>query len=54
MCEAEGSALNPQSLLLEGGRESSSGARVKLDVGGLASYRLFPGQVSAAGWWLCE
>ncbi|MEW5314839.1 MAG: hypothetical protein WDW38_006308 [Sanguina aurantia] len=47
VCEAEGSALNPQSLLLEGGRESSGGARVRLDVGGLPSYRLFPGQVVA-------
>lgn len=44
VCEAEGSTLNAKSILLEGGRESSHGARVRLDVAALPSYHLFPGQ----------
>ncbi|GAX74279.1 hypothetical protein CEUSTIGMA_g1728.t1 [Chlamydomonas eustigma] len=43
--EAAGSALNAQSVLLEGSREASGGARVRLDLSQLQSFRLFPGQV---------
>ncbi len=46
-CDAEGGRLNPQSLLLEGSQRSSGGARVRLDVSRLPSFRLFPGQVVA-------
>lgn len=44
VCDGEG-ALNDQSVLLEGCREASEGARVKLELGGLPQFRLFPGQV---------
>ena len=47
VCDAEGGKLNPQSLLLEGSVRSSGGARVRLDVSRLPSFRLFPGQVVA-------
>lgn len=44
-----GLALTEASLLLEGSREASEGARVRLDVSRLAAQepgvRLFPGQV---------
>ncbi|GFR52569.1 hypothetical protein Agub_g15161 [Astrephomene gubernaculifera] len=42
--EAEGAPLNPESLLLEGCREASGGARVRLDVSCLPGFRVFPGQ----------
>lgn len=42
-------ALNEQSVLLEGSREASGGARVRLDLSQLPSYRIFPGQVNK-GW----
>ncbi|KAG2447187.1 hypothetical protein HYH02_007930 [Chlamydomonas schloesseri] len=44
LAEAEGAPLNAESLLLEGCREASGGARVRLDVSCLPGYRLFPGQ----------
>ncbi|KAG2444445.1 hypothetical protein HXX76_001198 [Chlamydomonas incerta] len=44
LAEAEGAPLNGESLLLEGCREASGGARVRLDVSCLPGYRLFPGQ----------
>lgn len=47
--EAETGALNEQSVLLEGSREASAGARVRLDLSHLPSYRLFPGQVRQQG-----
>eukprot|EP00955_Chlamydomonas_euryale_P103967 365535-Chlamydomonas_euryale.AAC.3 len=39
--------LNDQSVLLEGSREASGGARVRLDLSRLPTFRLFPGQVVA-------
>ena len=42
-------ALNEQSVLLEGSREASSGARVRLDLSQLPSFRIFPGQVRRGG-----
>ncbi|KXZ48752.1 hypothetical protein GPECTOR_25g336 [Gonium pectorale] len=42
--EAEGGPLHPEGMVLEGCREASGGARVKLDVSCLPSFRLFPGQ----------
>ena len=42
--DSEG-ALNDQSVLLEGCRAASEGARVRLDLSGLPAFRLFPGQV---------
>lgn len=53
--EAEGAPLNEASLLLEGCREASGGARVRLDVShmphggaaGMPALRLFPGQCVA-------
>ncbi|EFJ42302.1 hypothetical protein VOLCADRAFT_107349 [Volvox carteri f. nagariensis] len=44
LAETEGAPLNSESLLLEGCREASGGARVRLDVSCLPAYRLFPGQ----------
>jgi hypothetical protein len=45
-CEAPVGKLNSKSLLLEGGRSDSGGARVRLDVDkALSSYSLYPGQV---------
>ncbi|KAG2493700.1 hypothetical protein HYH03_008214 [Edaphochlamys debaryana] len=44
LAEAEGAPLNPESLLLEGCREASGGARVRLNVSGLPAFRVFPGQ----------
>ncbi len=46
---ASGAAgLNECSVLLEGGREASGGARVRLDLHALPAFRLFPGQASAS------
>lgn len=39
VAEAEGAPLNAESLLLEGCREASGGARVRLDVSNLPSFR---------------
>ncbi|GIL59873.1 hypothetical protein Vafri_14687 [Volvox africanus] len=44
LAETEGAPLNAESLLLEGCRDASGGARVRLDVSCLPAYRLFPGQ----------
>jgi DNA polymerase alpha subunit B len=46
-CEGEGK-LNYLSLVLEGSMETSSSARIKLDVQDVKEYRLFPGQIVAA------
>ena len=43
--ETASGALNDQSVLLEGSREASGGARVRLDLSQLPSFRIFPGQV---------
>lgn len=48
VCEVEGAPLNEASLLLEGCREASGGARVRLDVSHLPNpLRVFPGQCVA-------
>ncbi len=46
VCEAEGQ-LNAKSVLLEGDRAISAGNSIKLDIGQLDAYALFPGQVVA-------
>ncbi|CAK9085599.1 DNA polymerase alpha subunit B (DNA polymerase alpha 70 kDa subunit) [Durusdinium trenchii] len=47
-CEATKGKINAQSIVLEGSRADSNGARVKLDVEShLKSFALFPGQVVA-------
>ncbi|KAM5319243.1 DNA polymerase alpha subunit B isoform 1-T1 [Glossophaga mutica] len=43
-CDSNGK-LNSKSVILEGDREYSSGARVPVDLSELAEYSLFPGQV---------
>lgn len=43
----ESGIINEQSVLLEGCRAVSEGARVKLDLTRLPAYRLFPGQIVA-------
>ena len=43
-CDSNGK-LNPQSVILEGSQEMSSGQRVKLDLTELRQFALFPGQV---------
>lgn len=45
-CDAEGK-INPASVLLEGSRRSSNGARVPLDLREANKFTLFPGQVVA-------
>lgn len=63
-CDSNGK-LNNKSVILEGDREHSSGARVPVDLSELKEYSLFPGQVSrgaacsffcslCAGLWLEE
>ena len=42
--ESEGHPMNDQSVLIEGSREGSGGARVKLDLSHLVTFRIFPGQ----------
>jgi hypothetical protein len=42
---AEGSRLNPESVLLEGSIRLSQGSRVRLDLSQCPEFRLFPGQV---------
>ena len=42
-------ALNEQSVLLEGSREASGGVRVRLDLSQLPFFRIFPGQVRERG-----
>lgn len=44
-CESEGGRLNSTSVILEGSGETSGGARVKLDLGKLPKYSVFPGQI---------
>uniref|UniRef100_A0A8C5S2T8 DNA polymerase alpha subunit B n=1 Tax=Laticauda laticaudata TaxID=8630 RepID=A0A8C5S2T8_LATLA len=43
-CDSNGK-LNPQSIILEGDREHSSGAFIPIDISELTDYSLFPGQV---------
>lgn len=43
-CDSNGK-LNPQSVILEGSQELSSGQRIKLDLSELRQFALFPGQV---------
>ncbi|XP_060550358.1 DNA polymerase alpha subunit B isoform X1 [Pantherophis guttatus] len=43
-CDSNGK-LNPQSVILEGDREHSSGAFIPVDISELTDYSLFPGQV---------
>ncbi|KAM3824981.1 DNA polymerase alpha subunit B [Vipera latastei] len=43
-CDSNGK-LNPQSVILEGDREHSSGAFIPVDISELSDYSLFPGQV---------
>lgn len=43
-CDSNGK-LNNKSVILEGDREHSSGARVPVDLSELKEYSLFPGQV---------
>ena len=46
VCGSEVSGpLSAEVVMLEGSREASGGARVKLDLSGIPAYRLFPGQV---------
>ena len=45
-CDSEGK-LNDKSVLLEGSRATSDGARTRLDLSGPSSYTVFPGQVVA-------
>ena len=48
-CDVSGGArLNATSLLLEGSDETCSALSVPLDVGRVADYSLFPGQIVAA------
>lgn len=44
-CEAAEGRINKASVLLEGSRRDSGGFRVKLDLGELPAFALFPGQV---------
>jgi DNA polymerase alpha subunit B len=46
-CEAAEGRINKASVLLEGSRRDSGGFRVKLDLGELPAFALFPGQVLA-------
>ncbi|KAL9953110.1 hypothetical protein ACROYT_G040470 [Oculina patagonica] len=45
-CDSNGK-LNPQSVILEGSQELSSGQRIKLDLSEMRQFALFPGQVVA-------
>lgn len=44
MCDSQGK-LNPQSVLLEGSRESSAGRCIPVSLTDVPQYSLFPGQV---------
>lgn len=46
-CEAAEGRINKASVVLEGSRRDSGGFRVKLDLGELPAFALFPGQVVA-------
>ncbi|EWM28950.1 hypothetical protein Naga_100389g2 [Nannochloropsis gaditana] len=46
-CEAPEGRINKASVLLEGSRRDSGGFRVKLELGQLPAFSLFPGQVVA-------
>eukprot|EP00051_Salpingoeca_urceolata_P011206 m.138387 g.138387 ORF g.138387 m.138387 type:complete len:594 (+) comp17028_c0_seq4:157-1938(+) len=48
-CDAAGKArLNAQSVMLEGSRDTSNGARVQLDLSAVRDFSVFPGQIVAA------
>jgi len=44
-CDAAEGKINKQSVVLEGSNKDSNGRRVKLELGELSAYSLFPGQI---------